>query len=184
MTRINSHLPLFFQIPWLKSQFPPINNGDYVKSTTFLGGGNNWFYPYLATDHYFTLIDQWYSWVSQYQYEQRFHIDLGSVKIIKRIYYENCHSSGLYTTTGVQNFTFWGSNDIDDFNELAYIEDGNWVQLITSQSTFDEHVAINKADPKYISVTNNIAYRYYAFKFADTWGSGPMGVRRIELQGY
>ncbi len=39
------------------------------------------------------------------------------------------------------------------------------------------------ADPKYITVTNSTAYRYYAFKFADAYGSiYYMGVRRIELQ--
>jgi len=39
------------------------------------------------------------------------------------------------------------------------------------------------ADPKFIDVDNDTAYRYYAFKFADNWGYAyNMGVRRIELQ--
>ena len=116
---------------------------------------------------------------------QRFHIDLGSAKIIKRIYYENVHHNGGTTTAGVKNFTFWGSNTAGDFADLVYLNDGTWVDLtlLLAQSTFDQHVALDQADPKYIVVTNSTAYRYYAFKFADNYGEGIfIGVRRIELQ--
>ncbi|MBE3116488.1 hypothetical protein IMZ68_04720, partial [Candidatus Bathyarchaeota archaeon] len=68
--------------------------------------------------------------------------------------------------------------------ELTYATDTNWTQLTTSQSYFDEHIAVDQADPKYITVTNTTSYRYYAFKFADNWADYAyyMAVRRIELQ--
>ena len=45
-----------------------------------------------------------------------------------------------------------------------------------------QHPSSNVVDPQYITVTNTTSYRYYAFKFADTWGGNYMNVRRIELQ--
>jgi hypothetical protein len=108
---------------------------------------------------------------------------LGKAKVVKRIYYENSHSSGGATNTGVNNFTLWGSNSADSFAELTYGTDTGWTQIATAQSIFDRHVAVNQADPKYITVTNSTAYRYYAFKFADNYGNADsMGCRRIELQ--
>lgn len=48
---------------------------------------------------------------------------------------------------------------------------------------FDQHIAANTADPKYITVTNLTAYRYYAIKIADNWGDATLcGFRRIVLQ--
>jgi len=133
------------------------------------------------------LINNWVntSWIaaSNSITNQRFHIDLGLVKVIDRIYYENLHYFGTITNAGVKNFTFWGSNSVSDFNDLVYAHDGTWTQLTTNVSQFDEHIASDQEDPKYISVTNTTAYRYYAFKFANNWGSTSlMGIRRIELQ--
>jgi hypothetical protein len=126
--------------------------------------------------------NQWYSAYGS-PANQRFHIDLSTAKIIKRIYYENSHNSGVYTIVGVKDFTLWGSNDDVAFADLIYEHDTNWTQLITAQSAFDQHVSADKADPKYILVTNTMAYRYYALKFANNFGDvNAMGIRRIELQ--
>jgi hypothetical protein len=164
------------------SQYPPAQSNTYVKATSTY---NDW-YPYNTTNPAKSLIgaDAGNSWQcgSGLSTNQRFHIDLGSAKVIKRIYYENQHNAGLYTEYGAKNFTFWGSNTADAFADLVYGDNTNWTQLTTSASLFDRHVAANQADPKYITVTNTTAYRYYAFKFADTWGGGGMVVRRIELQ--
>jgi hypothetical protein len=138
-----------------------------------------------ATDPTLSLIgsSNGSGWLADAGTNQRFHIDLGSTKIITRIYYENYHSSGIDNTAGAKNFTFWGSNNSNDFSDLIYVNNGTWVQLTTSQTTFDQHVALNQADPKYIVVTNVDAYQYYAIKFADNYGySGFLGVRRIVLQ--
>jgi hypothetical protein len=166
------------------SQYPPAQSATYVKATSYL---NTSYLPHFATDPAKSLTGShvnncWLSAASAVA-NQRFHIDLGEAKIINKILYHNAHNSGGNTNRGVQNFTFWGSNDAGDFADLTYSHDGTWVQLTTSQSTLDEHVALDQADPKYITVTNDTAYRYYAFKFADTWGATDyMSVRRIELQ--
>ena len=166
------------------SQYPPAHSDTYVKSTTIYDSTTQ---PYYATDPTKLLTDvmqnnSWMSYTSPLEPE-RFHIDLGSAKIIKRIYYENSHASGTYTDRGAQNFTFWGSNTgTGTFDDLVYANDEGWTELTVAQNTFDEHSAADEADPKYIVVTNTIAYRYYAFKFADNYGGGIIGVRRIELQ--
>ncbi len=166
------------------SQYPPAQSDTYIKATTKYST-NHW--PYYATDPTKSLTGSYEdcSWLSEYLVltNQRFHIDLGSAKIIRKIYYENTHSFGTQTPRGVKNFTFWGSNTAGSFAELTYGTDTGWTQLTTSQSTFDEHVYSDQADPKYITITNSTAYRYYAFKFANNHGDEIfIGVRRIELQ--
>lgn len=166
------------------SQYPPAQSDTYVKATSKYSTD---FWPYYTTDPTKSLTGGYYlnQWLSYYgsPTDQRFHIDLGAAIIITKIYYENLHNVGGDTYRGAKNFTFWGSNNAAAFADLAYGNDANWTQLTISQSTLDQHVAADQADPKYITVTNAVAYRYYAFKFADNWG-GPnfMGVRRIELQ--
>ena len=184
MSRTSGPLPMFFR-PYF-SQYPPSHDDTYVKTTTKFSTD---FWAYYATDPTKSLIGSWTGtgWLSQngIKTNQRFHIDIGSAKIIKRIYYENIHASGTsYSTSkGVNNFTLWGSNTESDFLDLVYANNGTWVQLTTVQSTLDRHIDANQADPKYILVTNSVAYRYYAFKFADNQGGTAfMGFRRIELQ--
>lgn len=175
-----------YEPPTHTSQYPPEQSDVYVKATS-KSGTLHW--PYFATDPTKLLIgistrNSWAGGDFQNS-NQRFHIDLGSGKIIKRIYYENFHSRGINTTMGAENFTFWGSNTAGDFADLVYVNDGTWVDLtlLLSQTTFDQHVALDREDPKFITVTNSVAYRYYAFKFADNYGAADyMAVRRIELQ--
>ncbi len=167
------------------SQYPTAHSNTYVKATTDLGPD---YRPYFGTDPALSLTGihadvTWYS-ASAEVTNQRFHIDLGSAKYIRRIYYENNHHSGGLTNRGVQNFTFWGSNTgAGSFDDLVYANDEGWTQLTIAQSTFDIHVSADQADPKYIVVTNTTAYRYYAFKFADNYGDTDyMGVRHVVLQ--
>jgi len=166
------------------SQYPT-QDDDHVKSTTKFTTD---FWAYFATDPTKSLDGSWGSnnWLSAQHSitEQRFHIDLGSAKIIKRIYYENSHLEGTYTNTGVKNFTLWGSNTgVGSFDDLVYANDEGWTEITCSQNTFDEHAGSDIADPKYITVTNTTAYRYYALKFADNYTEANwLGVRRIELQ--
>ena len=167
------------------SQYPPAHSSTYVKATTERGAED--FYAYSATNPALSLIGSadYTSWMPTLfiKTNQRFHIDLGSAKTVKRIYYENFHSNGAATDQGVKNFTIWGSDTEASFLELTYGTDTGWTQITPAQSTFDEHVAANQADPKYITLTNSTAYRYYAFKFADTHGSANhMGLRHVELQ--
>ena len=173
-------------VSFAESHYPVAQNNTYVKSTTRY---NNSYYPHNATNPANSLIGHNSNgWCASNgtKTNQRFHIDLGEGHIINRIYYENYHNSGGSNgvDSGVQNFTLWGSNEASAFEELTYAIDTNWTQLTTSKSTFDKHVAANTADPKYIIVTNTTSYRYYAFKFANTYGNGDgyMGLRRVELQ--
>lgn len=166
------------------SQYPPAYSDAYVKATT--NNGVN-YYPHFSADPSKSLIgdesgQQWLSTNGVYT-NQRWHIDLGSAKLIKRIYYENSHASGAYTNRGAKNFTFWGSNDAGAFAELTYGTDTGWTQLTCDISQFVQHIAANQADPRYVNVTNSIAYRYYALKIPDCWGSTSLfGLRRIGLQ--
>ena len=167
------------------SQYPPAHSDTYVKSTSKRSTS---YWAYFATDPALSLtgsmVNTSWSSVENSITNQRFHIDLGSAKIIRRIYYENGHHSGGYTTLGLKNFTLWGSNTgAGSFDDLVWGNDEGWTQLTIAQSTFDQHIAADQADPKYIVVTNTTAYRYYAFKIADNWGWAQyMDVRHIALQ--
>lgn len=166
--------------------FPPAHSSTYVKATSQYSTS---YVPHFATDPSKPLTGSYSSnaWISvngTYT-NQRFHIDLGSSRIIDRIYYENLHNNGSSIQYGVKNFTLWGSNDASAFADTTYATDTNWTEITgLSQTSFDQHVAANVADPKYITILGNVtAYRYYAFKIADGWTTtGFMGVRRLTLQ--
>ena len=167
------------------SQYPTEHTTTYVKATSEFSA--SW-HPWYATDPTKSLTGEpaLNSWLAGATTNQRFHIDLGSAKIIKRLYFEgmsNPANQAGYTGYGVQNFTFWGSNDSGAFAELTYATDTNWTQLTTSITAWARHVQSDVEDPQYATVTNTTAYRYYAMKCADNWGSGDgVGMRRLELQ--
>jgi len=167
------------------SAYPPAHNDTYVKATTIL---NEDYSAHFTTDPAKSLTgggngSQWTSEVWENDL-QRFHIDLGSAKIIKRIYYENSHNVGGSVDQGGNNFTFWGSNTgAGTFDDLVYANDEGWTELTVATNVMIIHVAADQADPRYIVVTNSTAYRYHAFKFADNQGNSVyVGMRRIELQ--
>jgi len=161
--------------------YPPAHNTTYVKATSEYASS---YAPYLATDPAKSLTGTFTnnSWDTSSVTNQRFHIDLGEAKIVRRVYYENGHSSGLYTDIGAKLFTMQGSNEAASFAQLTYATDTNWTNLTTGVSQFDIHTASNVEDPKYFLVTNTVAYRYYAFKIASNWTSATdLNLRRIVL---
>jgi hypothetical protein len=166
------------------SDYPPEQTSTYVKSTSLYSTD---YHPYYSTDPAKELTgvsegNAWRSANASYN-EQRFHIDLGSGKIITRIYYENGHESGAATNQGAKTFTVWGSNSGSSFADTDYHTDFGWTSIEPSQVTFDEHFASDVEDPKYIYLTNSDSFRYYAIKIEDNWGSTDyMSIRRIELQ--
>jgi hypothetical protein len=164
------------------SVYPPAQNDTYVKATSYFSTN---FHPYYMTDPTKSLTGDWNynQWLAGpgWTTNQRFHIDLGTPLVIARIYYENAHKYGGDLDAGAKNFTLWGSNDAAAFSELTYNIDTGWTQ-IGGAFQFEQHIAADQADPKFINVVpNGAAYRYYALKIADGWGSSYMGVRRIEL---
>jgi len=170
-------------MPDYTSQYPPAYSETYVKQTTKITTN---YYAYYATNPASSVIGtpSQTSWVAVSNTEQRVHIDLGSAKIIRNIYYENYHNSGADVDMCAKNFTFWGSNTgAGTFDDLVYANDEGWTELTVSTNILDQHSAADAADPKYITVTNTTAYRYYAFKFADGYGDNQyVGIRHIELQ--
>jgi len=168
-----------------ESQYPPAYSENYVKSTSSYDAS---MLACFATNPSASLVGVWggnVAWLAAggAVTNQRFHIDIGEKKLIRRIYYENAHSLGQWSEGGVKNFTFWGSNDPTSFGTLTYATDTGWTEISVASNTFDKHVAANTTDPKYIAVTPTTKYRYYAFKFADNYGgTSYLGVRRIELQ--
>lgn len=179
--------PKFFAIKGdmtYTSQYPT-QDIDHVKATSTFGAGQ--YQPYFATDptKSLTSIDGSGSvaWLTMEAGSQRFHIDLGEAKIIKRIYFEaivNLLHSTWYG--GVGDFTFWGSNDGTAFTTLTYATDTNWTQLTTDPTIFQKHSETAQSEPQYALVTNTTAYRYYALKIANYGDSSYYGIRRIELQ--
>lgn len=170
-------------MPSYESVYPPAHSFTYVKSTT----NANQLYAEYSTDPAKSLTgSKWSnSWLSTATHgEQRFHIDLGEAKVVKRIYYENFHDSGSDTNLGAKGFSFWGSNDGNSFAELDYSIDTGWNALLITPNEFVQHPASDVADPRYILVTNDVAYRYYCVKVEVPWAGDyyPVGWRRIELQ--
>jgi hypothetical protein len=162
------------------SQYPPAHNGTYVKATSVIDAGG---YPYFATDPTKSVVGDYNSnvWFSNGGTNQRINIDLGSSKIVTRIYYENNHKSGAETDKGARYVTVWGSNTSTAFDNVTYATDTDWTQ-IGGTYTFDRHVAANQADPKYQVIANTTAYRYYSLKVSANWGGAQIAIRRIELQ--
>lgn len=165
------------------SQYPAAYNDTLVKVTSKYPDSGD-YEGYDACNPAKSLTGAWTNgWLSNTApTNQRFHIDLGSAKIIRRIYYENGHNSGGGTDSGAKTFTFWGSNTGSAFADTTYGTDTNWTQLTISQSTFDQHVGSDAADPKYITVTNTVKYQYYAIKIADNYTGAYIAIRRVELQ--
>jgi len=164
--------------------FPSEYSETTIKATSTLAGS---FSPHQVLNPASTLTGSWdYNcWLAAVNSvtNQRFHIDLGSAKVLVGVTYENNHHIGGVTDSGARNFTLWGSNSADAFADLTYANDAGWTQIVASVSELDIHVSANQADPKTFTVDNSIAYRYYAFKFANGWGSDTyLGIRHIILK--
>ncbi len=165
-----------------KVNAPVVASTNYIVATSFAAGCES----HKAFDYSLPLAGNFAgnTWLSGVvKTNQRMHIDLGTTNLFTHVYYENFSSYAGATSRGVSNFTFWGSNTKSAFTNLVYTNDANWVQIPTSITTLEKHVAAEVADPKYFAVTNSTPYRYYAFKFANNWGDfNYMGIRRIAFQ--
>jgi hypothetical protein len=165
-----------------QSIYPPAYSSTYVKATSRFGTTEFWEYFACDPSKSLTGTRSYNSWEASNETNQRFHIDLGEMKLINRVYYENFHDIGTLLDRGAKNFTMWGSNSATAFAELTYAIDTDWTQITTNVTQFEQHVALDQSDPHYIISSPISAYRYYAFKIADAWEGSYMGLRRIELQ--
>ncbi len=163
------------------AQYPPSHSATYVKVTTSGGG----YFPYDLTDPADSLTgtvvgNGWQSATDAIT-NQRLHIDLGSAKVIRRVYYENYHHIGTDVNAGMKNYILQGSNSNSSFLELTYATDTGWTTILSGLQMV-EHTGSDVADPQYDLINNTVAYRYYAFKVADNHGRNYMGSRYINLQ--
>ena len=167
-----------------RSRYPSAHDAAHVKATTSHASGN--YSTYSATDPAKpltggALANSWYS-ANGSVTNQRFHIDYGESFVAKRLYVENSHDAGGYTDCGAKTFTVWGSNEASAFADLTYANDANWTQITASAALFAQHKDADIVDAQYVDLTNTTAYRYYAIKIADNWGSANcIGFRRVEF---
>lgn len=180
------------------SSYPPAQNTTYVVATSWIGSPNGTAYdPWGTTDPTKSLTAGYGSgnqWLTTSNTNQSFQIDMGASfsGIVTQVYYENGHNAAndTYLLIGPKDFTLWGSNSSASFTDTTYADDTGWTQItavdsVTGLTQLQEHSGTLFPDPHYLTVTNSTTYRYYRFKFADTWGTSSghyMGVRRIELQ--
>jgi hypothetical protein len=163
------------------SYYPPGYSTTYVKATSSLGAGYESFRPANPSN---SLTGDWTNncWLSNSATtNQAYHIDLGSAKLVNRIYYENAHHNGGTTSSGGKDYNIYGSNVDSAFADTAWASDGNWT-LLQSGLQFVQHVSSDVSDPKFQTITNTSSYRYYRLKIANNWSGLYIGLRRIELQ--
>lgn len=166
------------------SCYPPAFNNSFVKATSLYSATYS---PHFACNPSLSLIgteanNSWCSANNQ-QANQKFNIDLGAAKTLKQVYLENYHQSGTVTNVGIRNFSVYGTNSADAFNNTTYA-DGTNLTLLGSFLAL-EHNAANSEHPQYFSLSNesNLSFRYVVVKIADNYGhSQNVGIRRIELQ--
>lgn len=162
------------------SIYPPAISATYILSTSSAAAG---YEAYRTADPSESLTGNAINnqWVASSPSNQRYHLDLGIGTIVSRFYYENSHKSGTETNRGAKDFTLWGSDSSVSFSDTTYADDSGWTQLTTSASSLEAHSAADASDPKYITVSNSTAYRYYGFKISTNLGGSELGIRRIEM---
>lgn len=162
--------------------YPPAYNSTYVKATTNTLDMD----PHKTVDPSQPLTGDAYPycWMSNSGQvtNQRFHVDLGSAKVIGKIVYCNYHNAGYNTTRGVNGFTLQGSNNSSSFSNLTYATDTGWTTIAKSPASLIQHThTYNGALFYEITVTSpTTPYRYYALKCASNYGdTSYMGIRRL-----
>ena len=160
----------------------PSLDSDHVKATS----AHVSFPTYQTCDPDKNLDGSWDSqqWLtaSGAVSEIKFNVDLGFAYKITRIYLENSHNTAGYLTTGIKNFSVYGSNSSSALDDTVYSSTANLTLLGTFLAA--QHVAINyPTDPQYFTFSNDTTYRYYVLRIADNYGSTSyLGIRRLEFQ--
>ena len=113
-------------------------------------------------------------------------IDCGASYALDRIYYQAAHYSGAPGSIGIKDFTLWGTDNAGAFAVETYGVDTNWNQITPadlSQTYFNQHVAADQSDPRYITIANQTAaYQYWRLKISTAYGDNHIENRHIEFQ--
>ena len=188
-TDFNQH-----QVEWewqdsqVVTQEPPTLSGTYVKATSTTGD----YYPYYAVDEEAnvtgTMVDK--SWLSNLTGQQKFNIDFGEPFVPRSFRLSNTHhlNSQQVFKRGVKDFTVYGSNSSDAFDNTTYgdIDDldelGSFTALpvmLKQDKTGDEAWQFFEFDP-----IIEKAYRYIIIRIEGNWGAGDYtGLRAIHFLG-
>lgn len=120
---------------------------------------------------------------------QRFIVDLGDNKVVRKVVYNNWHSLGGSTERGAYESRIYGSSVNDSHTTTTYGNTTGLTLLSPSGSnatgwfTFDRHVNSDVADTKNFTVNNENAYRYYIFDIANSRDPvNNIGFRHLQLQ--
>lgn len=164
------------------SVYPPAYSSDYVKATSRYDTSSE---PWFVTDPAKPLTGTNTSncWLSAYAVltNQKFNVDLGTAKVIRRLILENFHTGGSGYDIGIKNFSIYGSNSSAAFLNVDYASLSDLTLL--GEFTARPHALIDQSDPQYFVFNNDTAYRYIILRIADNQGGGTyMGLRHIELQ--
>ncbi len=164
-----------------ESHYPSVFDGTTCKASSAYDNAWDVYDPALSLVGGWTTND-WMNGVGEgNDYPYKLNVDLGSAKIVRRLYYENLHNSGGLTSAGANAVRIYGTNSAAAFASTI-VTDTNNLTLLHSFSMV-EHVASNVPDPQYELITNDVAYRYYIL-FLDSGHSTDayVGIRRLEYQ--
>lgn len=188
VTGVETEIPVEIE-DWSENyvtRYPTEFSTNTVKATSYFSAN---YYPWFALDPIKnltgTITDHSWATGSGQHTNQKFNIDLGTEKIIKRILLHNaCHLGTSYTNNGIYNFSVYGTNSVTAFNNTTYATITDLVLLGTFQAR--QHILEDIEDSQYFYLNNNNTYRYYILRVADDFGGGADAtvIRHIEFQEY
>ena len=160
------------------ANYPPAQSSTYVKASSYIGG----FDPFYATDPALSLTGDCTgtSWLSGTTAVQKIVVDFGSAVAFDRLYLDNYHHYGGYTTRGIYQYRLYGSNSSEALTRYANSTDLTDLTLIGSY-TAAEHVASDTSDPQFFVLDGN-DYQYAVLIIDANFGGVYHGIRHFEIQ--
>ena len=188
VTGVETEMPVEIE-DWAENyvtRYPTEFSTNTVKATSYFSAN---YYPWFALDPIKnltgTITDHSWATGSGQHTNQKFNVDLGTEKIIKRILLHNaCHLGTSYTNNGIYNFSVYGTNSATAFSNTTYATITDLVLLGTFQAR--QHILEDIEDSQYFYLNNNNTYRYYILRVADDFGgvADATVIRHIEFQEY
>lgn len=161
---------------------PVEHTAAYVKATSSYPNNQ----PYWGTNPTVSLINAMVpdcGWQSGGETgNMKYNISHGRPVCVTRIYIENSHVSGGYTTRGVRYMTVYGTNSATAFANTTYADLTDLTVISGGTLEIAQHVASNVPDPKYYTIPNTQYFLYTVIRIASSWGDSYVGFRRIAMQ--